>query len=81
MPVQLPASNQELDQTKREQIFIGLISIPVLTAVFASRFALLQMRSFLRKEQIYKRQADVDQAELLLRGSENPLYSELCLDG
>jgi hypothetical protein len=39
MRVLLPASTQGMEKTKKEQIFIGLISIRVLTAVFVSKFA------------------------------------------
>ena len=93
MLVQLPASSQELGATKRGQIFIGLILIPVLTVVFAFRFALWLTPSFLRSERSYKRLDDVhhlhddqtsiplNKAELLQRGSENPLKAPLCPDG
>jgi hypothetical protein len=60
MLVQLPASSQELGATKRGQIFIGLILIPVLTAAFVYRFVLWLTPSFLRNERIYKRLADID---------------------
>jgi hypothetical protein len=81
MLVQLPASSQELEQIKRELIFIGLILIPVLTVEFAYRFVLWLMPSFLRSERSYKLLADLHRAQLLRRGSENPLKMLLSLDG
>jgi hypothetical protein len=54
MLVLLPASTQGMEKTKKEQIFIGLISIHVLIVAFVSKFALWLMPSSLKREQIYK---------------------------
>ena len=60
MLVQLPASNQEVEQIKKVQIFIGLISIPVLTAAFVCRYVLWLTPSFLRSAATYKSLADIN---------------------
>ena len=58
MLVLLPVSIQGMAKIKKERIFIGLTSIPVLTVVFVSRFAPWLMQSFLKRGQIYKYLAD-----------------------
>jgi hypothetical protein len=58
MLVPLPVSIQEMAKIQKEQTFIGLISIPVSTVVFVSKFALWLTPSFLKREQIFKPLAD-----------------------